>query len=205
MSFPDVLEYVRAALPPPPARVLEVGAGSGELAAALVGAGYDVVAIDPAHAGDGVVRPVALLDLHAPPASFDAAVAVVSLHHVEPLEPSCAHLGTLVRPGGRLVVDEFDVAAFDERAAEWLCARRRELGRDAPDDPEAIVADLRAHLHTVEAIRAALSEGFALDPGEAGPYLHRWDLAPALQGAEEQAIAAGRLPALGVRFTGVRR
>ena len=151
------------------------------------------------------MRPVALLDLEEPAASFDAAVAVVSLHHVEPLEPSCAHLGALVRPGGRLVVDEFDVGAFDEIAAAWLCARRRELGREAPDDPAAMVGDLREHLHTIERIRAALSAPFELGPGERGPYLHRWDLAPALQRAEEEAIAAGRLPAVGVRFTGVRR
>ena len=205
MNAPAVLAFVRAALPPPPARVLEVGAGNGELAAALAAAGYDVVAIDPASEGQALVRPFALLDLEAPPASFDAAVAVVSLHHVEPLEPSCAHLGTLVRPGGRLVVDEFDVAGFDARAAAWLSARRLELGRVAPEHPAAMVADLRAHLHAVETIRAALSPAFALGPSATGAYLHRWDLAPGLQGAEEAAIAAGRLPAVGVRFTGERR
>ena len=35
MLAPDVLAYVRACLPPPPARVLEVGAGDGSLAEAL--------------------------------------------------------------------------------------------------------------------------------------------------------------------------
>ena len=201
----SVLAFVRSALPPPPARVLEVGAGDGELAAALLAAGYDVVAIDPAPTGDPLVRPVALLDLDAPAASFDAAVAVVSLHHVEPLEPSCAHLGELVRHGGRLVVDEFDVRAFDEVAAAWLGARRRELGREAPHDPAAMVADLRDHLHAVGRIRAALSAPFELSAVERGPYLHRWDLDPALERVERQAIAAGRLPAVGIRFTGVRR
>ena len=34
MPVPDAIAYVRAALPPPPARVLEIGAGNGELAAA---------------------------------------------------------------------------------------------------------------------------------------------------------------------------
>ena len=105
-----VEEFVRAGLPPPPARLLEVGAGSGELARILAGAGYYVVAIDPV--GEGDVLPVALLDFDAPPASFDAALAVVSLHHVEPFEPSCARLASLVRSGGVLVFDVFDVARF---------------------------------------------------------------------------------------------
>ena len=199
-----VLDFVLGALPPPPARVLEVGAGGGDLAADLADAGCDVLAIDPA-ATDGSVVPVALLDLDAPSASFDAAVAVVSLHHVEPLEPSCAHLATLVRPGGPLVVDEFDVAAFDAAAADWLCARRRELGRDVPEHRDEMIAELRGHLHGVDRIRAALSRAFELGPSARGPYLHRWDLAPEYQRPEEEAIAAGRLPAVGVRFTGLRR
>jgi len=205
VSALSVLEFVRAALPPPPARVLEIGAGEGELAAALAGAGYDVVAIDPAYEGEALVLPVALLELDAPPASFDAAVAVVSLHHVEPLEPSCAHLATLVRRGGPLVVDEFDVAAFDAAAADWLCARRCELGRDVPEHRDEMIAELRGHLHGVDRIRAALSPAFELGPSARGPYLHRWDLAPEYQRPEEEAIAAGRLPAVGVRFTGLRR
>ncbi len=201
----DVLAFVRTALPAPPARVLEVGAGQGELAAALDGAGYEVVAIDPAAAPDRRVRPVALLDLEEREGSFDAAVAVLSLHHVEPLEPSLAHLAALVRPGGSLVVDEFDVALFDAVAAAWWGARRRELGQEAPEHPAETAAELRAHLHPVERIRAVLAPAFELSPVERGPYLHRWELGPALLPAEEEAIAAGRLPAVGVRFTGVRR
>src|SRR4051795_925100 len=100
---PGVVAFVRAALPPPPVRVLEVGAGRGELAAALRDAGYDVVAIDPAADGAPGVEPVALVDVVGEDASFDAAVAVVSLHHVEPLTGSCARLAEVVRPGGALV------------------------------------------------------------------------------------------------------
>ena len=47
MPAPDVVAYIRGALPAPPARVLEIGAGDGTLAAALRDGGYDVVAIDP--------------------------------------------------------------------------------------------------------------------------------------------------------------
>jgi hypothetical protein len=38
----------------------------------------------------------------------------------------------VVRPRGLRVVDEFDVAAFDTRAAEWLIGCWRDLGREAP-------------------------------------------------------------------------
>src|SRR4051812_10499249 len=119
-----VVAFVRASLAPPPARILEIGAGRGELAAALREAGYDVVAIDPAVDDAAGVEAVALADVRAADGSFDAAVAVLSLHHVEPLSESCARLAELVRPGGVLVVDEFDVGRFDERAARWQMAQR---------------------------------------------------------------------------------
>jgi SAM-dependent methyltransferase len=198
-----VEEFVRAGLPPPPARLLEVGAGSGELARILAGAGYDVVAIDPA--GEGDVLPVALLDFDAPPASFDAVLAVVSLHHVEPFEPSCARLASLVRPGGVLVVDEFDVARFDEASAAWLVDRWRDTGRDAGRPPAEIVAHYRAHLHPLDAIRAGLGEWFDLGPVTHASYLYRWYLGEELRAAEEALIADGSLPALGARFVGTRQ
>src|SRR5581483_2508950 len=125
----DVRAFVRANLPPPPARVLEIGAGGGELARALAGAGYEVVAIDPEPRGPNVQR-VPLDRLEADAGSFDAAVAIVSLHHVEPLAESCARLAELLRPGGTLVVDEFDVGAFDRQAATWWLEQRRALGED---------------------------------------------------------------------------
>ena len=198
-----VEEFVRASLPPPPARLLEVGAGEGELAALLRAAGYDVVAIDPA--GDGAVLPVALLDLDAPPASFDAAVAVVSLHHVEPLEPSVRRLAEVVRPEGALVVDEFDVARLDEPSAEWLVDRWRETGREPGRPPAEIVSHMRSHLHPLDAIRATLGEWFELGPVTSASYLYRWYLGEEFRAAEEELIAAGSLPELGTRFTGRRR
>jgi SAM-dependent methyltransferase len=194
----DVLAFVRSALPPPPARVLEVGAGEGELAAALADAGYDVLAIDPAGQVPDVLA-VPLLELDAPPASFDAAVAVVSLHHVEPLEESCRRLGELVRPGGALVIDEFDVERFDERAARWLLQHRDD---DHGHDPAEMVAGVRDHLHPVRRLRAALAPWFDLGEPVPGPYLYRWHVPLGLRDAEVELIAAGELPATGMRLVG---
>jgi SAM-dependent methyltransferase len=197
-----VLAYMSGALPAPPARVLEVGAGAGELAAALAERGYDVVAIDPASEGAPVL-PVQLHELDAPPASFDAAVAVVSLHHVEPLAESFRRLAELVRPGGALVVDEFDVERYDERAARWWLEQRGDGAHE--HEPDAMVGELRAHLHSVELLREQLELWFELEDTVRGAYLHRWDLPPGLLPEEERLIAAGELPATGARIVGTRR
>jgi SAM-dependent methyltransferase len=193
---PDVTAFVRAALPPPPARVLEVGAGDGELAAVLADAGYDVVAIDPA-ASTASVRAVALHELVDEP--FDAAVAVVSLHHVEPLPESVRRLAELVRPGGTLVVDEIDVERLDERAVRWWLEHSGH-----PGEAGEIVAEMREHLHSLDRLREALAAWFELGEPVRGPYLHRWNLPPGLRDPEERLVAAGELPAVGARLVGVR-
>jgi SAM-dependent methyltransferase len=204
MPAPDVLAYVRACLPPPPARVLEVGAGDGSLAAALRSAGYDVVAIDPGDgAGDGV-RAVALLDLDEPAASFDAAVAIVSLHHVEPLEESCAWLARLVRPGGVLVVDELDVERLDTRATSWRAAQLRFGDVDDDHSPDEVLEMMRHHIHPVRAVRAALEPHFALGEPVRGCYLYRWHVPVETRALEERLVGEGRLPAVGARFVAVR-
>ena len=197
----DVLAFVRGALPAPPARVLEVGAGGGELAAELRGAGYEVLAIDPAAEDGSGVEPIELLEASG---TFDAAVAVVSLHHVEPLEASCAHLASLVRPGGTLVIDEFDVLRLDERAAEWWLAQRRAIGATPERDAASLVAFMREHIHPLHAVRDALLADFTVSEPVPCPYLHRWHLSPALRDYEEQLIAAGELPATGARLVGTR-
>jgi SAM-dependent methyltransferase len=202
MLDPAATRFVLESLPPAPARVLEVGAGEGELAEALRGAGYDVLAIDPASAVPAV-RPVALHELREPAASFDAAVAVVSLHHVEPLAGSCRRLAELVRPGGALVLDEFDVERVDERAARWWLARREH--HDGDMTAAEIVAELRHHCHTLAELQPPLGEWFELAPPARVPYLYRWARAPALRGEEEALIAAGELPVTGARIVGVRR
>ena len=199
----EVLRFVLGELPAPPARVLEVGAGDGALAAALRDAGYDVLAIDPV--GEPPVVPVALNDLDEPDGSFDAATAVVSLHHLEPLEESISKLARLVRAGGVLAVDELDVDQLDERATGWWVERRRELGLEVPKGPREMVEEMRRHIHRVERIYDLLDGPFDLGPPARGSYLHRWHLDLELRTAEEALIASGELPATGVRFSGRRR
>jgi SAM-dependent methyltransferase len=201
MPIAEVHAYVRAALPAPPARVLEVGAGDGTLASELAAGGYDVVAIDPAGGPPHVVQ-VPLLELDEPAGSFAAAVAVTSLHHVEPLAESCRHLAALLAPGARLVVDEFDIGVYDERAARWWLGHADHHQHERT--PAEMVAELRGHLHSLATIADALSPWFDLGEPVPGAYLHRWEIGPEHRGEEERLIAAGAIPATGARFIAIR-
>jgi SAM-dependent methyltransferase len=199
----DVLAFAMSALPDAPAAVLEIGAGSGELAAALRTAGHDVTAIDPG--ADGKAAGVDAIPLIEARGSFAAALAVVSLHHVEPMEASFAHLATLLPHGAPLVVDEIDVDRLDERAVGWWLGQRRALGHEVPATAGEVIDDMRHHIHRLADVLAALEPWFALGVPVRGPYLHRWALEPGLRDAEERLIAAGRLPATGARVVGIRR
>ena len=199
----ELLAFVRSALPQPPARVLEIGAGQGELAAALAKADYELTAIDPAAETGGHVEKRSLIEVTG---AFDAAVSVVALHHVDPLEESCAHLATLIPPGGVVVIDEIDIDRYDERAMSWWLAQRRSLGHaDQERDVDEILHELRRHIHPLGRIISALAPAFELGPPIRGPYLHRWGLRPSLYAVEVDLIAEGLLPAVGARHVAIRR
>jgi SAM-dependent methyltransferase len=200
---PGLVAFVTAALPPAPARLLEVGAGQGELAEHLRDSGHDVVAIDPA-GRTPAVRPVALDQLDEPVTSFDAALAVVSLHHVNPLDTSCEHLAEMLKPGAPLVVDEFDSGAFDVAVAAWWLANLP-AHEHAPGSAQEIADNLQGHVYPLSRVLEALEPWFELGPVERGPYLHRWKLGPAALPLEEDAIARGQIPATGARLVGRRR
>jgi SAM-dependent methyltransferase len=203
VNFPEVEKWVRAKLPPEPARVLEIGAGEGELARSLRASGYDVTAIDPKSAVADVV-PVALIDLPFPELPFDAAIAVVSLHHVDPLEASVERLASMLHPGAPLLIDEFDAAALDERAAAWWLAQRHARGGEDPETPAELGPNMRAELHSIELLVNVLSRWFEIGEPQRGTYLYRWHLDESLRPVEEELVARGDLPLTGVRIVARR-
>lgn len=91
-------------------RIVDVGAGTGKLTAALVGPDRDVIAVDPDEAMLAVLRrelPVAAARtgraeaLPLPDASADAVVLGQAWHWVDPGRAS-AEAGRVLRPGGVL-------------------------------------------------------------------------------------------------------
>lgn len=109
---------------PAGARILEIGAGDGILAERLAKA-YDVTAIDRKPRGTF-------------PATFDAIVAQLVLHHVDDLGAALEKVSRLLRRGGFIAVDDY--------------------GWERSDDPE-FRAD-RSDLLTSETMLAALRDQF---------------------------------------------
>jgi hypothetical protein len=136
---------------------------------------------------------------------------------VEPLPESCERLAELLSSGGRLVLDELDVARFDRRAARWWLEQQAVAGErgehethhdehhDRPSTPEELLDFLHQHCHRLSLVSSALEPWFALEEPVRGPYLYRWYLPPELRAVEEGLIAAQELPATGARLLGVRR
>lgn len=106
----------------PPARVLEVGCGKGDLALALDRAGHSVTAIDPRAPEGSIFRRVGIEEF-SELGPFDHVVAILSLHHVDDIGGALDKMAGLLRAGGTLVVVEFAWDRIDSTTAEWALAR----------------------------------------------------------------------------------
>lgn len=120
VTFDEVHRDVLRLVPDPPARILDVGAGTGRDAAALVGRGHRVVAVEPtaelrAHGrrihGDRTIDWVddALPDLSLSrhPGPFDAIFATAVWMHLDTAERAraMARIAALLAPGGLFFVN----------------------------------------------------------------------------------------------------
>src|SRR4029453_6755835 len=114
-----VQEHLQAA----PARVLEVGCGRGDLARALTHAGHRVVAIDPDAPDGDLFRHPALEDCPERQ-PFDAVVASLALHPVADLARAFDKIAALLRPRGRLIVNEHPIDRLDQPTARWYLYKR---------------------------------------------------------------------------------
>jgi SAM-dependent methyltransferase len=214
----DLADLVLCALPPAPARVLEVGCGEGRLARTMSAAGYRVVAIDPDAPEGSLFKRVTIEEFVASEA-FDAAVATLSLHHIDDLDAAVAKIAGLVVPGGTFVVVEFASDSFDEATAAWalkhvvpgnehgwLAHRRDEWNTHGGDDASGFAEYMRGWaesngFHSAAVMLEVCRSHFDESQFEAWPYLY-----PELEGVtraqEIVEIEAGRIRATGFSFVG---
>jgi SAM-dependent methyltransferase len=211
---PAAIEWLLGA---EPLEVLDLGAGTGKLTAALLGAGHSVTALEPlpemrailtetipaAIAIDGRAEQLPLAD-----DSVDAVVAGSAFHWFD-REPALDEIARVLRPPGvfGLLGNRFDTSI------DW---QRRLRGRPGaggnriyrrghwPTQPElreryAEVEDGPAFAHGVEVDREAVRDYLAstsgvatLDPAERDARLTRvdalWDSAPELRGHDTATL-----------------
>jgi SAM-dependent methyltransferase len=195
--------FVEDHLPPGPARVLEVGCGRGDLARAIAGSGYDVVAIDP-DAPSGELFEAVTLEEFVAAAPFEAVVASRALHHIPDLPGALEKIAGLLRPEGRLILDEHACDRLDEPTARWYLERSRASEEAAPSSLEACLADWEADhadLHGYAAMRDELDRRFTERFFTWMPYLYG-ELAGVDEEEERALVEAGAIQAMGFRYVG---
>ena len=212
MAQSTFLDFVRAHLPPPPARVLDVGCGQGELTTALAVTGYDVLGIDPLAPQGDRFRRIRLEDLDPDEGPFDAVVASHSLHHVRDLGQALDRIVALLRPAGALVLDEHGWDLADEATLDWLYNQRRALAAAGQGDAPASVEVLRDEweaehvgLHGFEALRTEVDARFDERAFVRAPFLYRLLGGVATEVLEQALVDAGAIQALAFRYVGAAR
>lgn len=129
-----------------PRRVLDLGAGTGKLSRELVGAGHEVVAVEPSEGMRAAMRAalpgVRLLagsaeDVPLPDADVDAVVAGQAYHW---FDPSRAHaeMARVLRPDGVVGL----LWNLRDEAVAWVAALTDVLGDEAGDTSRRVGEDL---------------------------------------------------------------
>jgi SAM-dependent methyltransferase len=187
---PELWAFIVHWLPAKPARVLDIGCGDGTLTRRLIGEGYDATGLDPeAPREEGYLRDT--LEEFRSTATFDAAVAVRSLHHLSDATLALDNLFALLRPGGRLVVFEFAVEHVDDTARQWLA----DEGVPPPVSESGV-----DEVIPLSELRAELERRFEILASEPTTYLAREAGREQLVEKEEAALRAGTLKPAGIRL-----
>jgi len=219
MTAPDgwlaaMWPVLRAHLPGPPARVLELGCGKrGGFVARLDALGYSALGVDPEAPEGAAFRraPFEDLDRLDP---VDVVVASLSLHHVRDQAQVLDRIAEILVPGGRLIAIEWAWEDFDEATARWCFERlepdgedwlhRRRDGWVASGRPwdEYFPEWARTHeIHRFGSLLPLLDDRFAREHLEREPYFFP-NLAATTEQDERAAIEAGEIRAARVDYAG---
>lgn len=225
----QTLAFLDEVLPAGGGRLLEVGCGAGEVAAELGRRGWDVLALDTSAEAvaearsRGVDAHLATFPDFDSAEAFDAVLFVRVLHHVESLDATLERVRALLRPGGRLAVDDYDWKGVDPRTASWaygllgaLAAANLIPGEEWEADGDAHAAWHRSYeaegLFTGDDMRSALTARFEVEREEGAPYFYRYAcrhlggedglaIAEQVLETELELLREGAIRPLGLRFS----
>jgi SAM-dependent methyltransferase len=214
-----VWPFVRALLPPAPARVLEIGCGPlGGFVPMLISAGYQATGVDPeAPRGPGY-WPVEF-ERYDPPEPAQAIVACASLHHVADLGEVLSRVAAALVPGGLLAIVEWARERFDEATARWCFARLPPAGANPgwlqerhdhwrasgqPWDGYCRSWAQQEGLRAGQDILRELHDRFDSQLVSYGPHFFA-DLEGISEADEQEAIDAGQIQANRIYYAGRRR
>ena len=193
----ETVRFFERALPPSPARVLEVGCGDGLVACGLASRGYDVTALDeslalapdaPRDAARWIESDFLFYELPPGAAAFDAVLFTRSLHHIASVDHALDRAAAVLRPGGRLLAEEFAVDRVTIPTARWWYDLEAVLAAagmlPTPDPALAAMGNplgrwRREHAHDPplaggHAMLSAARDRFETGPAEEAPYLYRY-------------------------------
>jgi SAM-dependent methyltransferase len=225
-------DFIKRFLPPDCRRILEVGCGTGGLAAHLAQDGCAVIAIDSNRDSVAAARRLGVDARFATwpdfnEGHFDAVLFTRSLHHIHPLDEAVRHAADSLVEGGVIIVEDFAYESTDEKTLRWFGSAIRILEAAnllAEDDPllaktETLKAWRQSHeeeLHTAAEIGAHLEKVSRRVIRENAAYYFRY-IASAITAVEkrnailqafaEQEVtltAEGSIIGLGRRFVATR-
>lgn len=202
----------------PPARILDVGCGRGDLAARLLASGHEVTALDHAPEAVEIARAAGVPAIESDflrfeDTPYDAVIFSRSLHHLQPLRDAVARASALLKPDAWLFAEEFARERADRATAAWFYDARALLDAagvlvmtEQSDRPSDALSNWRADhygeadhpRHDGAAMLAELRRHFDIVETEDVPYLY-WYLTKWIEESPRGFVVARRLFEIEVR------